>query len=50
MRDSAHEYSKISKVIYEERKSKEEILVDTKEIKKEIKYLMETLGKEKMSI
>lgn len=36
-RDNTYEYSEISEVIYGERKTKEEILSDTKEMKKENK-------------
>ena len=40
VRDNAHEYSEMSEVLYGEKKTKEEILVDTKEMEKEIKDLM----------
>ncbi|OFL94141.1 ArdC family protein [Fusobacterium sp. HMSC073F01] len=40
VRDSAHEYSEMSEVLYGEKKTKEEILADTKEMEKEIKDLM----------
>ena len=40
VRDNAHEYSEMSEVLYGEKKTKEEILADTKEMEKEIKDLM----------
>ena len=40
VRDNAHEYSEMSEVLYGEKKTKEEILVDTKEMEKEVKDLM----------
>jgi len=40
VRDNAHEYSEMSEVLYGEKKTKEEILADTKEMEDEIKELM----------
>lgn len=40
MRESAHEYAAMSEVVYGEKKTKEEILADTKEMEKEVKDLM----------
>jgi len=40
LQKSAHEYSEVSDVLYGGKKTKEEILADTKEMEKEIKELM----------